>query len=37
MRSREDEMDVVPQRTLDPRTAQNLSAGQFNLGASFYF
>ena len=37
MGPREDEMDVVPQRTLDPRTAQNLSAGQFNLGASFYF
>ena len=37
MGPREDEMDVVPQRTIDPRPAQNLSAGQFNLGASFYF
>lgn len=37
MGPREDEMDVLPQRTVDPRTAQNLSAGQFNLGASFYF
>lgn len=37
MGPREDEMEVRPQRTIDPRTAQNLSAGQFNLGASFYF
>lgn len=37
MGAREDAMEVLPQRTLDPRTAENLSAGQFNVGASFYF
>ena len=37
MGARADAMEVGPQRTLDPRTAENLSAGQFNVGASFYF
>lgn len=37
MGPREDSMEVGISRVPDARTAENLSAGQFNLGASFYF